>query len=123
MIRSKAIPAALAAIVVLGPAAGFALAAEHEDQVQTSALQDAKVSLVDAIRTAEQRVKGKPIDAGLDHQNGNLRYEVEVLKDGVVHKVTVDAQSGEVVTASADKTHEDENGAEQEQQSDGDRED
>jgi hypothetical protein len=44
------------------------------------------------------------IDAGLDNQNGNPRYEVEVLKHGSVQKVIVDAQSGQVVTASADKT-------------------
>ena len=123
MIRTMAIPAALAAFVVLGPMAGFAVAAEHEDRAETSALQHAKVSLTDAIRTAEQRVNGKAIDAGLDHQNGNLRYEVEVLKDGAVQKMMVDAQSGQVMTASADQANEDQNGAEQEQQNDSDQED
>ena len=121
MIRAKALPAALAAVVILG--AVPALAAEHEGQAEINALQNATVSLTDAIHTAEQQINGKAIDAGIGNQNGNLRYEVEILKNGAVQKVTVDAQSGQVVTASTNQANEDENGPEQEQQNDRDQED
>ena len=123
MLSTKTMPAALAALVILGAAPAVAAAHEHEDQAELAALQNAKVSLTDAIRTAEQQVSGKALDAGLENHDGKLRYEVKVLKDGAVQKVMVDAQSGQIVTASAGKTHEDENGAEQEQQNDGDQED
>ncbi len=121
MIRTKAIAAALAAVAIVGALPAFA--AEHGAQAETAALQKAKVSLTDAIRVAEQQVNGKAVDAGAESHKGSLRYEVEVLNGGSIRKVTVDGQSGQVVATSADQTHEQENGVEQEQQSDLDQED
>jgi uncharacterized membrane protein YkoI len=120
MIRTKALPAALAAVVILGAVPAVAVANEHQDQAEISALQGAKVGLIDAIRTAEQQISGKAIDAGMDNHDGQLRYEVKVLKDGAVQDVMVDAQSGQVVAA---KANEDQNGPEQEHQNDADHED
>jgi uncharacterized membrane protein YkoI len=126
MFSTKTIPAALAAVVILGALPAVAVANEHQDsqhqdQAEISALQGAKIGLIDAIRAAEQQVGGKAIDTGIDNQNGNLRYEVKVLKDGAVHNVMVDAQSGQVVAAN--QGNEDENGPEREHHDDGDQED
>jgi uncharacterized membrane protein YkoI len=120
MLSIKTIPAALTALVILGAVPAVAVANEHQDQAEISALQNAKVGLIDAIRAAEQKVGGKAIDTGIDNQNGTLRYEVKVLKDGAVQDMMVDAQSGQVVAA---KANEDQNGPEQEQQNDADHED
>jgi uncharacterized membrane protein YkoI len=111
MFSTKTMPAALAAVVILGAVPAVAAEHEHEDQAEIAAAQNAKVSLIDAIRAAEQLVSGRAIGAGLDDHDGKLRYEVRVLKDGSVHKVMVDAQSGEVAVNQA---KEDDNGEEHE---------
>jgi uncharacterized membrane protein YkoI len=58
----------------------------------------AKVTLVDAVKRAQEKLAGKPIQAKLAADNGYLVYEVEiVIGDKSVHVVDVDAGNGAVL--------------------------
>lgn len=98
MLRTKMLPAAMAAAIAVG-AGGAAFAATHdrEDAKDIAAVLNAKTSLAEAIATAEQQVGGKAIDAGLEREGGPMRFEVEVAKDKTVQRVLVDPQTGKVV--------------------------
>jgi len=69
---------------------------DREDKAEISAIQQAKVSLDQAARAAEQQEDGKAIAAGLEESGGQVAYEAEVVKDGAVKKVKVDPASGAV---------------------------
>ncbi|MEY6433506.1 PepSY domain-containing protein [Thioalkalicoccus limnaeus] len=59
-------------------------------------LSEAKISLIDAIRSAETHQGGQAIEAGLDDDSFRPAYEVTVVKDGRVFDVQVDAVNGAV---------------------------
>lgn len=112
MLRSRVIPAAMAAAIALGAASGIAHArdsggsGENDRAQERAAVLNAKTSIVQAIAAAEQETGGKAIDAGLENQNGNMSYEVEVAKGDKVEKVLVDLQTGKVLkVAAADTEH------------------
>jgi uncharacterized membrane protein YkoI len=100
------------------PAASFAAgrqAQEVNDQAEAQMLQQAKVSLTDAIQAAQAAEGGKAIGATFDGGASKPGYEVEIVSpDGGMHSVFVDAQSGQVTKATADAA-DSENGMEQEQ--------
>lgn len=61
------------------------------------ALRAAKVSLAKAIETAEQRGKGRAIEADFEANDGGGHYEIKVLgNDGSLVEHFIDANSGEV---------------------------
>jgi uncharacterized membrane protein YkoI len=99
------------------PAASFAAgqqAGELNDQTQAQMLQQAKVSLTDAIQAAEAAEGGKASGATFDSSASKPRYEVEIIApDGRIRSVFVDAESGQVTKATADAA-DTENGTEQE---------
>jgi Zn-dependent metalloprotease len=65
---------------------------------ETQALMNAKISIADAIRTAEAESKGKAIESGLNDEKGAASYQVEVLMpDGKRTDVFVDLQTGKVL--------------------------
>ncbi|HYZ23558.1 MAG TPA: hypothetical protein VE690_15520, partial [Rhodopila sp.] len=64
-------------------------------------LQGAKVSLTQAIATAEQQTGGRAYDAGVDVKDGNTRIVVETNGPKGEQTVAVDAQSGGVVATHA----------------------
>ncbi len=90
------------AVVLAGmfAAGGAALAAGPVDP-EATALQSAKVTLPQAIATAEQKTGGQAYDAGVDIKAGQTRIAVETNGPGGVQTVMVDAQSGQVVSAHA----------------------
>lgn len=93
---------ALAALLALGDVGGIARAAERsEDQKDTAALANMKMTLPQAIATAEQQVGGKAVGADVMGENGATRIAVEVAGPAGVKTVLVDAQSGKV-TATHD---------------------
>lgn len=71
---------------------------DAEDKAELVAFKGAKVSLTDAVRTAEQKDGGKAIDAGLEARNGGVAYELELVKSGAISTATVDPQSGKLAT-------------------------
>ncbi len=98
MLRTKILPAAMAAAVAVGASGGaFAATGEKGDAKDIAAVLNAKTSLAEAIATAERQVGGKAIDAGLENEGSTMRFEVEVAKDKTVQRVLVDPQTGKVV--------------------------
>ena len=93
---------ALSGLLAAGALAGTALAAagNGEDR-EATALQDAKVTLTQAIATAEQQTGGRAFDAGVDVEHDTVRIAVETNGPKGVQTVIVDAQSGRVVATHA----------------------
>ena len=75
-----------------------------QSQKNASLVQDAKVPLADAIRTAEARMKGAPaVAAGISHSAAAPTtdihaYNVAILKDGKQQRVAVNSESGHVIS-------------------------
>lgn len=85
-----------AAVALMGSAAFAA------DAGDIRLLNEAKISLVDAIKAAEGDVGGKAIEASLDDDAWKPAYEVSVVKDNRVFDVQVDAVSGGVLGSRED---------------------
>lgn len=107
MFRSKILPGAMAGVIALGAAGGVAQArdneraGEHGDAQERAAVLNAKTSLAQAIVVAEQATGGKAIETGLENQDGNIAFEVEVAKGDTVQKVLVDPKTGTVLKVMA----------------------
>jgi hypothetical protein len=92
------------ALVSVGPVFAAENADSGETQLdETQALMNSKISIADAIRTAEVETKGKAIDSGLNDENGVATYQVDIMMtNGKRLDVFVDLDSGKVVkTADA----------------------
>ncbi len=87
----------LAALLGTASLAAPALAAGGDESQEATALRRAKVSLSEAIATAEQRTGGQAFDAGVDLKGSATRIAVETNGPKGVQTVIVDAQSGQVV--------------------------
>jgi uncharacterized membrane protein YkoI len=110
MRRSKIIPAAMAAVIVLGgTGVAFSANAETETnrQQEISAVLKAKTSLAQAIAAAEQETGGKAVETGLENRDGVMAYEVKIAKGDALQRVLVDLDSGKVTkVTAADANHE-----------------
>jgi len=91
---------ALAGLLAAGTL-GAAFAAGQDEDRDATALQGAKVSLIQAITTAEQQTGGQAFDAGVDTKGGRTRIAVETNGPKGVQTLTIDAQSGQVVGTHA----------------------
>ena len=97
----------LAALVITPLAFGFAthsFSAENNAETgevqinETQALMNSKISIGDAIKTAEMESKGKAVDSGLNDENGVVSYQVEILMaNGKRTDVFVDLETGKVL--------------------------
>lgn len=77
---------------------GTAHAAGNSDGNREAALASTmKVSLTQAIATAEQHTGGKAFDAGVDGEPGKSRIVVETTGPKGVQTVFIDGASGQVV--------------------------
>ena len=92
---------ALASLFAAGAVAGTAVAAGGNEDKEATALQGAKVSLTQAIATAEQQTGGRAYDAGVDAAGGQVRIVIETNGPKGVQTVSIDAQSGQVVGGHA----------------------
>ena len=102
MNAKKILPFGLATLLALGAAGGIAYAADHkQDQRDIAALANMKVTLTQAITTAELQVGGKAVGADVSQEKGVTQIAVEVVGQQGVKTVLVDAQSGKV-TATRD---------------------
>ena len=61
----------------------------------------AKITLTEAIATAEKETAGKAINAGVDNENGTIFIGVAVVQGKKVQKVLIDPQTGKVVKTTA----------------------
>ena len=62
----------------------------------------AKVSLIDAIKVAEQKTGGKAMEAEVNDDSDTIQFKIDVLKDGKTHEVIVDGKTGSVLKVSLD---------------------
>jgi uncharacterized membrane protein YkoI len=103
MTRSKlAIIGALTA-AALATSAVYAGENSSDDEIDAATLAKANVALDQAITVAEQHTQGKAVQAEFEEENGKLVYEVEVMKGATAMDVKVDATTGAVLSAKADK--------------------
>ncbi len=93
---------AAAAIVAAAGSSALAYASTHSTRNDANAIEHASISLSQAIKAAEQHVDGKATHARYDGSGHDGVYDVEVKGKRKVYDVTVNAQDGKVLTASAD---------------------
>lgn len=105
---------ALAALMA-GGAATFAMAQSQENDAQ--AIQNAHISLSQAITAAEKKVGGKAARAEFEQsKQQSWIYEVEVVNGSKVFDVDVDPQSGKVLSSRPDTVDQDDEQNEQGEQ-------
>lgn len=97
MTSKRAYTAAITALCLAG--FGTAYAGEND----ALGITDARISLTQAISTAEQHVGGKASSAEYEHEDGRWIFEVEVVKGRDVMEVEIDPTSGEVLSVGTDK--------------------
>lgn len=69
---------------------------DREDMAEYTAMKQAKVSLTQAIKKANQTLKGTVLEAEFDMDFGKPVYKVEIGKGNQVHKVVVDSMTGKI---------------------------
>jgi uncharacterized membrane protein YkoI len=100
------VPFSLAALLAVGVA--HAKDRDHEQEARdTAALATMKVTLQQAIGTAEQQTGSRAMGADVSQERGATRIAVEVAGPQGVKTVLVDAQTGQV-TATHDGGRDDE---------------
>ena len=110
MNRTKPVALAMVSVLTMGTlaAAGAAYAKDKELRTNEAAIMaNAKVTMAQAIATAEQKTGGKTVGTGIEDQDGTVFLEVQVLKDNQRHSVLIDPQSGQVVKVAIDNEQED----------------
>ncbi|TKB24279.1 peptidase M4 [Desulfopila sp. IMCC35006] len=73
-----------------------------------------RITLSQAVTTAEQHVPGKASRAELEKHDGQWVFDVEVVKESKVMDVKVDPASGKVLAAAEDKADSGDEGHEKE---------
>jgi uncharacterized membrane protein YkoI len=58
--------------------------------------EKATVSMIDALKTAEQARPGKPVEVNMGKDDGRVVYKIEIIDGKSSHKVYVDAMTGKV---------------------------
>ena len=103
----RMLPAALAVAVAVGAAGGIAQAqGRDQDSRDAAALAGMRVTLQQAIATAEGQAGGRAIGADVSQEQGAIRISVEVAGPQGVKTVLVDGVTGQV-TATRDGGGED----------------
>lgn len=100
MMNSKRIlPTALVVLLAASAVTGMAHAKERDgeqDRRDLAAATSMKITLPQAIATAEQQAGGRAVGADIVHEGGTARIAVEVVGAQGVKTVLVDAQTGQV---------------------------
>lgn len=79
--------------ILLGAAVAPAWAMFESDRELS---EKATVSMVDAIKTAEQAKPGKTVEVNMGKDDGRVVYKIEIVDGAKTHKVYVDAMTGKV---------------------------
>ena len=100
----KTILSALFTIVMMAiTVTGVQANESKEKEIQELKLfNSAKISLIDAIKVAEQKTGGKAMEAEVNDDSDTIQFEIDVLKDGKTHEVIVDGKTGSVLNVSLD---------------------
>jgi hypothetical protein len=120
----RLIPAAIAVLLGVG-ILGFSLsvvAEENDDEPDVAKIaalvKEATVTLVQAVKTAEEKAGGRAVVAGLEMDDGVLMYEVFVLVTGEKAKVVeveVNAKTGKVIDVETVGDDDDEEGEDEDE--------
>ena len=95
---------AIAAAVLATTTASFAAMDKQNDAM---AIESAKVTLSQAVSTAEQHVGGNAVRAEYEPTKAGWAYDVEVVNGTKVFDVRVDANSGTVLSSNEDQADHD----------------
>ena len=79
--------------IMLGGSAVPAWAMFESDRALS---EKATVSMIDAIRTAEQAKPGKTVEVDMGKDDGRVVYKIEIIDGKTTHKVYVDAMTGKI---------------------------
>lgn len=61
--------------------------------------EKARVTMVEALKTAQKKVPGKPVEVTMGKDDGRVVYKIEIIdKDKSTKKVYIDATTGKVHT-------------------------
>jgi|SRR5512132_2028660 uncharacterized membrane protein YkoI len=101
MLRSKFIPATMAAVIALGAGADSAATGEHENAGEIAAALAAKVSPAQAIATAEQQTGGRAVKIDVEGKNDTHFYEIKTISGEKLAAVLVDSATGKIVSTEA----------------------
>jgi uncharacterized membrane protein YkoI len=105
MNRTKPVTFAMVSVLAMGTlgAVGAAYAKDKEFRTNEVAIMaNAKITMAQAIATAEQETGGKAVGTGIEDQDGTVFLEVQVLRDNQSQSVLIDPQSGKVVKVAID---------------------
>lgn len=69
---------------------------DKEDLAEYNAMKQSKVTLVQAIKKANQTIKGTVLEAEFDMDLGKPVYKIEIGKGTQIHKVVVDSATGNI---------------------------
>ena len=75
---------------------------DKKDMAEYSAMKQAKVTLTSAMQKAAQSVNGKVIGIEFELEKGQALYDVEVVKDNQIYDVSIDANTGKVLSSQID---------------------
>ena len=75
---------------------------DKEDIAEYNAMKKSKTSLNQAIKKANQSVKGKVIEAGFDIDFGKPAYKIEIVKGTQVHKVVINSMTGQIIRSQVE---------------------
>ncbi|WP_350560787.1 PepSY domain-containing protein [Psychrobacter sp. CAL346-MNA-CIBAN-0220] len=75
---------------------------DKEDMAEYSAMKQAKVTLASAMQKAAQSVNGKVIGAEFELEKGQSVYDIEVVKGNQIYDVSIDANTGKVLSSQVD---------------------
>ena len=118
--QRKILISALIMAAGVATAGGLAYAKQSgEPQNEAMAnLAQAKISLAQAVTTAEQHIGGRASRAELENENGRLVYGVEVADNIKTTDVKVDAIDGSIVSAQTDPADHESEGRQEERDDD-----
>lgn len=102
----RSMKAGLAAAVVVALSTVAVYAAKGEDEgnaAEIAALAQAKITMTQAVTTAEQHANGRAARAEFDTGKAGSAYDIEVVSGAKVFDVKVDANTGAVLASAEDK--------------------
>ena len=79
--------------IMLGASVAPAWAMFESDRTLS---EKSTVSMVDAIKTAEQAKPGKTVEVDMGKDDGRVVYKIEIIDGKNAHKVYVDAMTGKI---------------------------
>ena len=71
---------------------------DREDMAEYNTMKQAKISLSQAIKNANQTLSGTVLEAEFDVEAGNPVYQIEIGSGSQVHDVVVDGMTGKVLS-------------------------